>query len=222
MKLKFTCVLLIIAAAAAVNVLAQQPPAEGRAVLNEDGGEAFIIESGAPLVPSGHGRKLVNGQPEQCSVFLGSEWAASAQQPRETQLQNLLAHVDDERVLAALEESGVKNRFGPTASVVRSDISSRTLSDTDIQRLLATMLDEGTLPRFGGKTIYVVFLDSTLQSTLGALVAGKHYSAYYSIFRSSGSDVRYVVVPFQSGAATTNQVALRALLAAASNPASPN
>jgi hypothetical protein len=222
MTLRFKSVLLI-AAALALTTLAQLKPlikTEDRPVLNEDGGQAFIIETNrGPLVPSGGDRKGTISQPEQYSIFIGSDWTTTLLQPREAQLQSLLANVTNEAELTALQQSGIKNRFGPTASVERPDISARSFSDMDLQRLLAAMLDDGTLARPTNRTIYVVFLDSGFESKLGSLVARKHYLAYHSIFRAAGADVRYVVVPFESDPTAASQIALRAFVAAAVRPA---
>ncbi|HEY3102649.1 MAG TPA: hypothetical protein VGJ69_03610 [Pyrinomonadaceae bacterium] len=221
MTLRFKSALLIVAALA-LTTLAQLKPfikSEDRPVLNEDGGQAFIIETNrGPLVPSGSDRKGTISQPEQYSIFIGSDWTSPLQQ-REAQLQSLLANVSNEAELTALQQSGIKNRFGPTASEERPDISARSFSDMDLQRLLAAMLDDGTLARPTNRTIYVVFLDSGFESKLGSLVARKHYVAYHSIFRAAGADVRYVVVPFESDPTAASQIALRAFVAAAVRPA---
>jgi hypothetical protein len=207
---------------ASVQVQQKKPGAttEDRPVANEDGGQAFIIETAGTLAP-GNARKTRNSRPEQCSIFLGSEWTNSPLQEREAQLQSLLANVTDETALAYLQESGITDRFGPATRVETSAISAREISDTDIQRLITSMLSEGSLARPNSKTIYVIFLDSTLQSQLGSLFGGKHYLAYHSSFRTSGADVRYVVVHFQSDPTIANQIALRAFVAAASSPGQP-
>lgn len=219
MILKFTSVLLTLGAIvfASVQMQQQKPNAstEDRAVANEDGGQAFIIETAA--VPD-RVRKTRNPRPEQISIFLGSEWTQSTLQEREAQLQNLLASLTDEPTIAALQQSGVTDRFGPVTRVEEPEISAKEISDTDVQRLLTTMLDEGSLTRPNDTTIYLIFLDPTVQSRLGSLLAGKHYLAYHSSFRTSESDVHYVVVPFQPDVTLAKRIALRAFLAAASSP----
>src|SRR5207302_11351198 len=95
---------------------------------------------------------------------------------------------------------------------------NRNISDLEIQRVLAEMFKDGTLePRAG--TIYMLFLDPGLHSTLGGLVAEKHYQAYHAFFNASGAHVHYVVVPYQSDLQAARQIALRAFILAAASPA---
>jgi hypothetical protein len=191
-------------------VLPDQP------VPNDDRGQAFILKSDLPPLSSfSHLRKAGISEPQQYSIFLGEGWANSTLHAREEQLQSLLANVSNDADLSAIEASGIKNRFGPTASFERLDVTPGPLTDLDAQRTLATMLGEGGLPRPNPKAIYVIFLDANQQSSLGSLVAGKHYAAYHSVFIASGARIRYVVVPFASDPAASYQIALRAFVAAA-------
>src|SRR5882762_7596016 len=80
------------------------------------------------------------------------------------------------------------------------------------------MLKDGSLQRPNASTIYVIFLDPGLRSTLGTMLAGKHYLAYHNFFSTSGMKIHYVVAPFEANRETAYQVALRAFLAAAFNP----
>lgn len=195
-------------------------PGYDRAVANEDGGQAFIIERSLRRLSSfGRPRKGTISEPEQYSIFVGGQWQTSALRERQAKLQRVLANLTDEAELSALQEIGIKNRFGPTASVERLDIPSRSFSDLDIQRLLAAMFDSGALLRPSAGTIYVVFLDPEIESTLGSLTGGKHYVAYHNGFRAGGAHTRYVVIPFQSDPASAYHDALRSLVAAAVKPA---
>jgi len=187
---------------------------------NDDGGQAFILSSDLqPFSSFRHLRKANISEPQQYSIFVGESWANSTLQAREAQLQSLLANVSNEADLIALEDSGIKNRFGPTASLERLGVAAGRFTDLDAQRVIAAMLDEAVLPRPNSKAIYVIFLDASLQSALGSLVAGKHYAAYHNAFNHSGANIRYVVVPFASDEATGYQIALRAFVAAALRPA---
>ncbi len=94
----------------------------------------------------------------------------------------------------------------------------RTISDLEIQGVLAGMLKEGSLRRPDASTIYVVFLDPELRSTLGTMIACKHYVAYHNFFNVAGMKIHYVVVPFEANQKAAYQIALRAFLAAALNP----
>jgi hypothetical protein len=223
MKLKL--ILLVIVAFAA-SAKAQEPWRQERpdereqSVINEDGGRSFIIKpSSAPLhgvVKPGNATVV---ELQQHSIFLGSHWAEPAWRAREPQLSSLLANVRDHAQMDELTQSGIKNLFGVTTSQEKLDVlSDRNISDLEIQSVLTAMFKEGTLPRPDAGAIYVVFLDPGLQSTLGALVAGKHYVAYHGFLNASGAKIHYAVVPFQSDSHAAYQTALRALVVAALNP----
>jgi hypothetical protein len=187
-------------------------------VANDDRGQAFILtQNTQSLSAIGHPRKATIPEPQQLSIFAGRDWATTLH-AREAQLQSLLANVTNEADISTLQENGIKDRFGPAFSVERSEVEPGTLSDLDVQRLLAAMLTEGLLPRPNARTILVIFLDPSLQSTLGSLTAGKHYAAYHSAFNFDGARIRYVVVPYESNPGAGYQIALRAFVAAALKP----
>ena len=80
------------------------------------------------------------------------------------------------------------------------------------------MLKDGSLPRPNANTICVVFLAPELHSTLGTMIAGKHYVAYHSFFNSMGTRLHYAVVPFEADPKSAYQIALRVFASAALNP----
>jgi hypothetical protein len=225
MQDKFMKIILILLAVVTLAAGVQAQPGSREAsneqpsVTNDDRGRAFIIErEPAPL--SGlmnHGRAVIS-EPQQCSIFLGSGWATPALRAREAELANLLMNVRDQATLSALNESGVKNTFGPTASREQLENLNGNISDLEIQKILGAMLKDGSLPHSGANTIYVVFLDPEMHSTLGAMFAGKHYAAYHNFFNAAGTKLHYVVVPFETDQKASNQIALRALISAALNP----
>ncbi len=223
MKLKLI-VLVIIAFAAsarAQNPWPQDRPDEReQSVVNEDGGRSFIIKpSSAPLHGVVKPGNTIVDELEQHSIFLGSHWAEPAQRAREPQLSSLLANVRDHAQMDELTQSGIKNLFGATTSQEKLDVESdRNINDLEIQSVLMGMFKEGSLPRPDAGAIYVVFLDPGLRSTLGSLVAGKHYVAYHGFLNASGAKIHYAVVPFQSDSHGAYQTALRALVVAALNP----
>ena len=231
MQLKWT---LLIIVALSVGARAQEPKSREReqapeqaktqqqAVTNDDRGRAFIIGRESPSLSAlaTHGRAVIS-EPQQFSIFLGSGWQEAAMRAREPELANLLANVRDQAQLTALDERGVKNLFGAAYSQERLDdfVGNRNVSDLEIQSVLAGMIKDGTLLRPGANTIYVLFLDQGLRSTLGAMIAGKHYAAYHNFFNASGMKIHYVVVPFEADPKTAYQIVLRAFVAAALNPA---
>jgi hypothetical protein len=230
MRLKL--ILLVILVAFAGSAKAQDPWPQERpdereqSVINEDGGRSFIIKpASAPLhgVVKPGNATVVDLQ--QYSIFLGSRWAEPAPRAREAQLSSLLANIRDHAQMDEVTLSGIKNLFGATTSQEKLDVlSDRNINDLEIQSMLTAMFKEGSLPRPDAGAIYVVFLDPGLHSTLGALVAGKHYVAYHGFLNASGARIHYAVVPFQSDSQNAYQIALRALVVAALNPtgSSPN
>jgi len=215
MKLKL--ILLMMMAIAATTRAQERPDESQQAVTNDDGGKAFIVKMFqlSSVVKFG---QPIDGDIVQHSIYLGSGWADV--RAREPDLSKLLLSIREHAQLDALEGLGIKNRFAPTFSQEKLDISSnRNISDLEIQRVLAGMFKDGTLPPPRAGAIYMLFLDPGLHSTLGALVAEKHYQAYHAFFNASGARVHYVVVPYQADLQAARQIALRALIVAAASPA---
>lgn len=215
---------VIVAASAAVQAQelksTKKTDDQPQAVTNEDRGQAFII-TGEMKALSGRGHhESVIIEPQQNSIFLGSGWAADSARAREPELANLLANVRDQAQLTVLDQYGIKNFFAATSNQEKLDdlAATRGVSDLQIQSMLSGMLKEGSLQRPGANTIYVVFLDPGIPSTLGTMMAGKHYVAYHNFFNTSGVRIHYVVVPFEPNQDTAYQIALRAFVAAALNP----
>jgi hypothetical protein len=222
MQLKLVLLVIIVTSA---SVQAQEArPRESsddqpQSVSNDDRGRAFIISSETqPLpTPASHGRIIVD--PQQNSIFLGKGWEAPSLRASKPELANLLANLRDQSQLTALDQFGMKNFFAATFSQERFDVASdRTISDLEIRSVLEGMLKNGALQRPNGNTVYVVYLDPGMRSTLGTMIAGKHYVAYHSLLNAAGLKVHYAVVPFAANQKAAYQIALRAFLAAALNP----
>ena len=220
----FKLVLLIIIAVSGCVQAQEVKPRESaddqpQSVTNEDRGRAYLIsEDTKPITPGN--RANVIADPQQNSIFLGKGWRNASLRAREPELGDLLAHVTDPTLLRTLDDCGIKNLFGATSSQEKSDDVSgdRTISDLEIQNILAGMIKGGSIQRPKASMIYVVFLDAETRSTLGVMIAGKHYLAYHNFFNASGLKVHYVVVPFEANQKTAYQIALRAFLAATLNP----
>ena len=223
MKLKLV-LLLIVAVSASVQ--AQQArhrdssEDQPQSVTNDDRGRAYIITGAVQPLPNPGNRERVTVEPRQNSIFLGNGWEKASLRSRESELANLLAHISDQAELNALDDRGIKNFFAATSSQEKSDLGAgdRSISDLEIQGVLTGMLKEGSLRRPDASAIYVVFLDPGLRSTLGTMIAGKHYVAYHNFFNVAGMKIHYVVVPFEANQKAAYQIALRAFLAAALNP----
>jgi hypothetical protein len=156
-------------------------------------------------------------EPQQHSIFLGGGWATDSLRAREPELANLLGGVSDPDEQQALQERGFKNLFAATLSQEKLDqpAGEQNISDLQIQQILAAMLGDGSLQHPGANTIYVVYLDPALHSTLGPSMAGKHYVAYFNLFNSGGRKIHYVVVPFEEDQDAARKIARRAFVAAA-------
>ena len=192
------------------------PQSLDETVMNDDRGRAFIIRPETALSARGNHERIIS-EPQQYSIFLGSDWARASLRSREPELANLLVNVD--AASETLDEVGVKNFFGPTFSQEKLDnFAERNISDLEIQAMLAGMLKDGSLQAPNANMICVVYLEQGLHSTLGSMIAGKHYVAYHSFFNIMGRKLHYAVVPFEADQKTAYQIALRVFVAAVLNP----
>lgn len=221
--------ILLVIVALAASAQAQEPKSreksaektneQPRTVTNDDRGRAFIIERESLAMSARGNHESVISEPQQYSIFLGSEWAKASLRMRESELANLLANVHEQAEVSVLDAVGVKNFFGATFSQEKlDDLGDRNISDLEIQNVLAGMLKDGSLQRPNANTIYIVYLDQGLHSTLASMIAGKHYLAYHNFFNASGAKTHYVVVPFEADPKAAYEIALRAFVAAALNP----
>jgi hypothetical protein len=193
-----------------------------QAVIDDDGGRAFIVNS--KLKSLAQLRQLPGGTalsaPQQYTIFLGSRWATPALRARETKLSNLLSSIQNQPDINKLNNLGINDLFAPTYSqeVLTSFSDDEKLSDIGIKTILAGLIDADSLPKPERPTIYVVFLQPNLRSTLGTLTGRKHYLAYHQFLNVGGERLHYVVVPYEPDLDTAKAIALRALVAAALNP----
>jgi hypothetical protein len=224
--MRFKSILLIVFAVSAA-VQAQEPASqrfsEGdpQPVVNEDRGIAYIIPLNTdPLTSRSAQKGNPIAEPQQHSIFLGRCWQTEKLRDRELQLANLMSNMTDPVRLAALAKRGVKNTFEANDFQERPiDLENRDhVSDLQIQSILRSMLRDNPVQHSRFSTIYVVYLDSTLQSTLADLIGGKHYAAYYNAFNVAGNRIRYLVVPYQSDLKTAYEVSLSGFLYAVLNP----
>jgi hypothetical protein len=224
--MRFKSILLIVFAVAAA-VQAQESASqrfsegEPQAVVNEDRGIAFIIPLNTDPVSLQSAQKgNAIAEPQQHSVFLGKGWQSEKLRDRELQLANLMSNMSDPTRLAALEKLGVKNTFAANDFQEKLiDLETRDhISDLQIQAILTSIVRDNPPLHSRFPTIYVVYLDPSLQSTLADLIAGKHYAAYFNSFNFSGNKIRYLVVPFQSNLKSAYEISLNGFLFAVLNP----
>ena len=216
--------LLFIAATARAQQPEDRAPVNDavQAVIDDDGGRAFIVNS--KLKSLTQLRQLPGGTtlsaPQQYTIFLGSRWATPSLRARESKLSNLLSSIQNQPDINKLNNLGINDLFAPTYSqeVLTSFGDDEKLSDIGIKTILAGLIAADSLPKAERPTIYVVFLQPNLRSTLGTLTGRKHYLAYHQFLNVGGDRLHYVVVPYEPDLDTAKAIALRALVAAALNP----
>ena len=216
-KLIVIAMLALASTAAGQQPITQEPLEKlEQPVTNEDGGRSYLVlPQAAPYVHVPKLRATTLGAVQQCSVFLGSGWAGASLHSREDDLGNLLLNLQDAPQLQDLLTSGVK-LYGPTWSLEKVDIAgNRTISDLEIQSILAQIIGSSGLP--AANSIFIVYLDPTLHSKLGPLSENKHYKSYHGFFNTPDAKIHYAVVPFQSDSRLAYQIALRTLIVAAAH-----
>ncbi len=193
-----------------------------QAVIDDDGGRAFTVNS--KLKSLAQLRRLPGAAalpaPQQYTIFLGSRWATPSLRAREAKLSNLLSAIQNQPDVNKLNSLGINNLYGPTYNqeVLTQFNDDEKLSDIGIKTILTGLVGDGSVPQASGTTIYVIFLQPDLRSTLGTLTGRKHYLAYHQFLNVGGDRLHYVVVPYEPDIDTAKAIALRALVAAALNP----
>jgi hypothetical protein len=203
---------------------AQQPQAKfsiEQSVLDDDGGRAFILNSKFKLLTEvRRAPGAVIDSPQQCSIFLGSDWSSSPLHEREPKLSTLLASVSNQLDANKLAAVGIEDFFAATYSLEVPIVfaEGERISDLRVRAVLAELINSRSLPPTESSTIYMIFLPPRLISTLGTLTGRKHYLSYHNFYNVAGKRLHYVVVPYESDWETARAIALRALVAAALNP----
>ena len=203
---------------------AQQPQGKDgieQSVLDDDGGRAFILNLKPKSLAELHRSPgAVIDSPQQCSIFLGSDWSSSSLHEREPKLNTLLASVSNQQDANKLARVGIQDFFAATYSqeVPTVFAEGEKISDLRVRAVLAELINSRSLPPTESSTIYMIFLPPRLISTLGTLTGRKHYLSYHNFYNVAGKRLHYVVVPYESDLETARAIALRALVAAALNP----
>ncbi len=188
-----------------------------QSVVNEDRGRACIVVGNT--LPGMRGERSIV-EPQQYSIFLGKGWAADSLRARESNLSNLLSNVSDTAQVGYLEQFGWKNLYSVSDyEEMLIDVGEGGfVSDLRIQSILSGMVTDTPIARRGGDTTYVIYLEPALTSTLGPIVGGKHYFAYYNALNRSGIRIRYVVVPYEENLRTAMRRALIGFISAVFQP----
>ncbi len=204
-------------------ISAQQPAGKqfealDQAVIDDDGGRAFIINPKlkAKLVLPRISGSVVRS-PQQFSIFLGSEWTSTELRGRQLRLSSLLSGVANGAEADKLNSAGIDNLFDTTDSreVPANFADDEKVSDLTVRGVLIDLVNSASLPPSEPQTIYVVFLEPGVVSTLGPLTGRKQYLAYHNFLNVAGQRLHYVVVPYEPNLETQRVIALHALVAAA-------
>ena len=208
--------LLILILAATVHAQGPQqlePVADREQVVeNEDGGHAWLVLplNGSMVIKA---RAMGISEVQQNSIFLGAGWADQSLRQQKQTLSHLLLNLPDHPALQELIDSGM-NVYAPVFSFEKPEVAgNRAIADLEIQGIVRDSLKQGL--SVNSKSLFVVFLDSGLTSTLGPLTGEKHYLAYHAYFNNAGARVHYVVVPFESDPKAAYRNAVRAFTVAA-------
>jgi len=200
----------------------ERPDDRQQAVLNEDGGRSYIVmpASGSltgTLKPGASASLDV----QQYSIFLGPGWRDPALRATEDRLSKLLTNIRDHAQLDEIAQAGMSNVYAPTWTLEKLDVAgNRNIGDLEIQSIVRDIVKNGAKP--SSDSLFVVYLDPSLHSTLGPLQADKHYMSYHGFLNTSGLRIHYAVVPYQADTQTAYQTALRTLIVAALHGSSPN
>jgi len=213
---RLALLILILATIGHAQNPSQLEPVEEReqAVQNEDGGRAWLVLPPRVAAPASiKARAMGISEVQQNSIFLGNGWTDQSLRQHEQTLSHLLLNLPAHPELQDLLDSGI-NVYAPAFSLEKPDVAgNRALSDLEIQSILRDSLKQGL--SVNRASLFVVFLDAGLRSTLGPLTAEKHYLAYHGYFNNAGARVHYVVVPFEAEPKAAYRNALRAFIVAA-------
>jgi hypothetical protein len=217
MKLRNALLIILLLSAVVVGQRRTDRAVEDEAsgfVTNEDQGKAFIVTANTQS-PVTLALRHKHNWPQQYSVFLGDGWSSDELRQQEPLLSNLLQNMPDAN---RLEDLGMKNVFASNPYQEKLiDLGTRRVSDLTIQAILTGMFDDYSLSRPKDPTVYVIYLDPSVESTLSGFNAGKHYLAYFNNFNISGLKVRYVVVPMSASRKQAYATALTAFISSVYN-----
>ena len=225
MRILFLGLLLLISAGVAQAQYPwpdERPDDRQQAVLNEDGGRSYIVRpTSGSLVGMLKPGASASLDVQQYSIFLGPGWSDPALHATEDRLSKLLTNIRDRAQLDEIAQAGMTNVYAPTWTLEKLDVAgNRNIGDLEIQSIVRDMVKNGAKP--SGDSLFVVYLDPSLRSTLGPLQADKHYMSYHGFLNTSGLRIHYAVVPYQADEQTAYQTALRTLIVAALHDQSPN
>ncbi len=191
----------------------EKPEQRQQTVMNEDGGRAYLVlPATAPLVNIIKPGQDGVGEVQQRTIFLGSGWSDPSLRARETRLSGLIGRIRDGAQFDDPANAPVND--GAPFAIEKLDVpENRTISDLELQQVLTEVLKNA--PATKSDSVYMVFLDPTLRSSLGSLLSDKHFIAYHGFLNLSGRKIHYAVVPYQPDAQAAYQTALRTFIVAA-------
>ena len=191
----------------------EKPEQRQQTVTNEDGGRAYLVlPANGPLASIVKPGQDGVGDVQQCTIFVGAGWSDPSLRSREQRLSGLVGKIRDGAQFDG--PSNVPGSLATPFAIEKLDVdSNRTISDLELQGILTQTLKD--VPLVSGDSVYMIFLDPTLRSSLGSLLSDKHFIAYHGFVNFSGRKIHYAVVPFEADAQAAYQTALRTFIVAA-------
>jgi hypothetical protein len=174
-------------------------------VEDDDGGRVQVYRGGDALAGIlFHGGPVIEN-PRLRVVFAGDGWNASSREA----IVNMVRGINADSRFETLSRYGVRTSGMP----LESELSERRqaamerrslfdgagqvgaaageLNDLDVQRLLATAVEQGRIQQTDANALTVVFLDSSLSLAVGST---RDWLSYHSLFHPTEIGMPYVVV----------------------------
>lgn len=148
---------------------------------------AKLVYNGGPLITS------VN----KISIFWGSSWLNVSEKELASKLKDFLTYIVDSPLIDQLDEYSVEsykiNRGKHSGSVFIDGDVPKQLSDEQLQKMIKSKIEDGTLPKQDENSPYFTFLPSGLTLSKGSeascsVFCGYHDAIDYSVF--------YAAIPY--------------------------
>jgi hypothetical protein len=212
MTMKNSISFALAAALLAMPALSQEGPKQPRilvdkpglsALTDDDDGRVEVYRRGeSDRALEFHGGATIH-QPIIQLVFLGTNWSDDAKRALQAKLEKVTMPDNVQPAVIA----GARQIEAP-----------QSVNDLKIQSVIDRAMRDGVLPMRDDNAIYIIFLGSNMQSTLGDHKPAHDYDSYHSHFNAHDTNVRYVVVPFDENAAAMGTAAAKSTLRAVINP----
>jgi len=162
-------------------------------VEDDDGGRVHVYRGGAPL-----GEVLFHGgpvmeHPRLRVVFAGDHWSDAAR----TAVNEAIRSIGSDPAFEELQRYGVQTWGMPIEArhllprSIQIGDAARDMNDLDVQRMLASAVDEGRIQHVSPDVLTIVVLDPETSPVVGQ---SRDWSSYHSLFHPTELAMPYVVV----------------------------